>query len=110
MRFGERFAEIATDWDRWPASVTWSDDGTALIVTADEAAAARCSPSTRSTSAVTRLTDDDFSYTDVRTAPGGVLYALRSSLRDAAAPRAHRSRRHRDGAAVRRDARAARRT
>ena len=29
--------------------------------------------------AVTRLTHDDFAYTDVRAAPDGVLYALRSS-------------------------------
>ena len=31
------------------------------------------------TSTVTQLTDDDFGYTDVVAAPGGVLYALRSS-------------------------------
>ncbi|HEY2449472.1 MAG TPA: alpha/beta fold hydrolase, partial [Mycobacterium sp.] len=32
-----------------------------------------------STSTVTQLVDDDFAYTDVVAAPGGVLYALRSS-------------------------------
>ena len=36
MRFGEEFGQIATDWDRWPASVTWSADGATLVVTADE--------------------------------------------------------------------------
>jgi dipeptidyl aminopeptidase/acylaminoacyl peptidase len=79
MRFGEEFVELATGWDRWPASVAWSADGATLIVTADEAG--RCPVFTvdPTSAAVTRLTDDDFSYTDVRPAPGGVLYALRSS-------------------------------
>ena len=36
MRFGDRFTEVALDWDRWPTSVTWSVDGSTLIVTADE--------------------------------------------------------------------------
>jgi dipeptidyl aminopeptidase/acylaminoacyl peptidase len=79
MRFGEEFVELATGWDRWPASVAWSADGATLIVTADEAG--RCPVFTvdPTGAAVTRLTDDDFSYTDVRPAPGGALYALRSS-------------------------------
>jgi dipeptidyl aminopeptidase/acylaminoacyl peptidase len=79
MRFGEEYEQIATAWDRWPASVTWSSDGATLIVTADEGG--RCPVFTvdPTTSTVTRLTDDDFSYSDVRTAPGGVLYALRNS-------------------------------
>jgi dipeptidyl aminopeptidase/acylaminoacyl peptidase len=79
MRFGEDFVEIGTAWDRWPASVIWSVDGTALIVTADDAG--RCPVFTVDpvTSDVHRLTGDDFSYSDVRTAPGGVLYALRSN-------------------------------
>ena len=37
LKFGEPFTELATDWDRWPNSVSWTTDGTALIVTADEA-------------------------------------------------------------------------
>ena len=36
LRFGDGPSELAADWDRWPASVTWSRDGDALIVTADE--------------------------------------------------------------------------
>ena len=28
---------MAADWDRWPASVTWSADGSSLVVTADDA-------------------------------------------------------------------------
>jgi dipeptidyl aminopeptidase/acylaminoacyl peptidase len=79
MRFGEEFVELATGWERWPASVAWSADGATLIVTADEAG--RCPVFTvdPASAEVTRLRDDDFSYTDVRPAQGGVLYALRSS-------------------------------
>jgi dipeptidyl aminopeptidase/acylaminoacyl peptidase len=36
MRFREPFTELAVEWDRWPTSVAWSADGSALIVTADE--------------------------------------------------------------------------
>jgi dipeptidyl aminopeptidase/acylaminoacyl peptidase len=79
MRFGERFAEVTADWDRWPTSVTWADDGTTLIVTADEGGRGPVFAIDPVTSAVMRVTDDDFGYTDVCTAPGGVSYALRSS-------------------------------
>jgi dipeptidyl aminopeptidase/acylaminoacyl peptidase len=82
LKFGESFAEVATEWDRWPASLTWTTDGSALLVTADEAG--RCpvflvDPAPGAKSSVTRLTNDDFSYTNVCAAPGGVVYALRSS-------------------------------
>jgi dipeptidyl aminopeptidase/acylaminoacyl peptidase len=79
MRFGEDFVEIATAWDRWPTSVAWSADGTHLVVTADEAGRGPVFVVDPATSEVTRLTEDDFTYSDVRTAPGGVVYALRSS-------------------------------
>lgn len=78
-RFGEDFAEIGTDWDRWPASVTWSADGSRLIVTADEAGRRPVFAIDPVTSEVSRLTHDDYSYTDVHAAPDGVAYALRSS-------------------------------
>jgi dipeptidyl aminopeptidase/acylaminoacyl peptidase len=78
-RFGDGFVEIASDWDRWPASATWSADGATLVVTADEAGRCPVFVVDPATSTVTRLTDDDYSYSDVRTAPGGVVYALRSS-------------------------------
>jgi dipeptidyl aminopeptidase/acylaminoacyl peptidase len=79
MVFGEEFVELATDWDRWPASVTWSADGSSLVVTADDAGRRPVFVVDPETSSVTRVTDDDFSYGDVCAAPGGVLYALRSS-------------------------------
>jgi dipeptidyl aminopeptidase/acylaminoacyl peptidase len=79
LRFGEEAISVAEGWDRWPTSVTWSSDGHALIVTADQAGRAPVFVVQLSTSTVNQLTDDDFAYTDVVAAPGGVLYALRSS-------------------------------
>ncbi len=82
LRFGENPIEIAAGWDRWPVSVTWSRDardGQALIVTADDGG--RC-PVFRigiRDGGVEALTTDDYAYTDVTAAPGGVVYALRSS-------------------------------
>jgi dipeptidyl aminopeptidase/acylaminoacyl peptidase len=78
-QFGEDIAEITTGWDRWPASLTWSADGSRLVVTADEAGRRPVFAVDPVTSEVTRLTDDDYTYTDVCAAPEGVLYALRSS-------------------------------
>ena len=36
LRFGGEHRRGGLDWDRWPTSVTWSRDGAALIVTADQ--------------------------------------------------------------------------
>ena len=93
MMFGESSTTVAADWDRWPASVAWTTDGSALVVTADDAGRRPVFLVDAGDSSVTRLTHDDFSYTDVRPAPGGVLFALRSSY--AAAP--HPVRIDRDG-------------
>ncbi|BBZ76714.1 peptidase S9 [Mycolicibacterium anyangense] len=72
------WVQLAPDWDRWPASVTWKRDGSALLVTADDHG--RCPiVEIGLDGSVSRLTDDDFSYTNVICAPGGVVYALRSS-------------------------------
>ena len=79
LRFGDRPVSVAEAWDSRPTSVTWSSDGTSLIVTADQNGRAPIFVVELSTSRVTQLTDDDFAYTDVVAAPGGVLYALRSS-------------------------------
>ena len=78
-RFGEESVALATDWDRWPASVTWSRDGRALIVTADQDGRCPVFSIGLADGEVTQLTSDDFAYTDVVATPGGVLYALRSS-------------------------------
>lgn len=81
MKFGASPDILARDWDRWPVSLAWTGDGVALMVTADDGG--RC-PIFRVTldGTVTALlagADRDHSYTDVQAAPGGVLYALRSS-------------------------------
>lgn len=79
MRFGAEMRELTADWDRWPTSVTWSRDGSTLVVTADENGRGPIFSVDPDTGAVTRLTHDDFTYTDVTTAPGGVIYALRNN-------------------------------
>ena len=79
MRFGEEPGAVAAEWDRWPVSVTWSRDGTALIVTADQDGRCPVFEIKVAEGEVVQLTVDDFAYTDVVPAPDGVLYALRSS-------------------------------
>ena len=79
MNFGEVFSEVATDWDRWPTSVAWAADGSRLIVTADEGGRGPIFAVDPADFSVTRLTNDDFTYANVCTAPGGAIYALRSS-------------------------------
>jgi dipeptidyl aminopeptidase/acylaminoacyl peptidase len=79
MRFGEPLVELTGEWDRWPTSVSWSADGSALIVTADENGRGPVFAVDPSSGAVTRLTDDDYTYSDVHTAQDGVIFALRSS-------------------------------
>jgi dipeptidyl aminopeptidase/acylaminoacyl peptidase len=79
MRFGEPFVELTGDWDLWPTSVTWRADGSTLIVTADENGRGPLFAVDPSSGAVTRLTDDDYTYSDVRAAPGGAVFAMRSS-------------------------------
>ncbi len=79
MRFGESPAELVADWDRWPASVTFSRDGGALLVTADDSG--RCPVFRLDIAAgeIQPLTTDDYAYTNVTAAPDGIVYALRSS-------------------------------
>jgi dipeptidyl aminopeptidase/acylaminoacyl peptidase len=78
MRFGEPVVELTGEWDRWPASVTWAADGSAVIVTADDNGRGPVFAVDPSTGAVSRMTEDDYTYSDIRTAPG-VVYAMRSS-------------------------------
>jgi dipeptidyl aminopeptidase/acylaminoacyl peptidase len=79
MRFGEQFVELTVEWDRWPTSVTWATDGSSLIVTADDFGRGPIFAVDPSSGAVVRLTNDDYTYSDVRTAPEGVIFAMRSS-------------------------------
>jgi dipeptidyl aminopeptidase/acylaminoacyl peptidase len=79
MRFSGPFVELTAEWDRWPTSVTWSADGSAMIVTADETGRGPVFAVDPLSGAVTRLTDDECTYSDVRSAPEGVTFAMRSS-------------------------------
>jgi dipeptidyl aminopeptidase/acylaminoacyl peptidase len=81
MPFDGKPAPVAPDWDRWPTSLTWSADGAAIVVTADQAGRGPVFRVDPATAAVTQLTGDDFTYTDVTASPDGVLHALRSSYR-----------------------------
>ena len=102
MRFGESPAELVADWDRWPASVTWSRDGDALLVTADDGG--RC-PVFRLDIADRRDPAADHRRLRLHGRDGRTRrHRLRAAqfVRGAAAPGAHRPRRHRHAAAVRR--------
>jgi dipeptidyl aminopeptidase/acylaminoacyl peptidase len=77
--FGDEPVELTAHWDRWPASVTWSHDGSTLLITADDNGRAPIFAVDPSNGAVTQVTHDDFAYSEVRPVAGGALYALRSS-------------------------------
>jgi dipeptidyl aminopeptidase/acylaminoacyl peptidase len=79
LRFDGLPVVLAVDWERWPASVTWSRDGSAVIVTADQDGRRPVFRVAIADGAVSQLTFDDYCYTDVVAAPDGVLFALRSS-------------------------------
>ncbi len=77
---------VAPGWDRWPEEMCWTADGTALLVTADDAGRRpvfRVAPGADPL----RLTGDDGFYSDLVTAPDGTaLYALRSAIDAPPAP------------------------
>lgn len=86
QRFGAETVELTGEWDRWPTSVTWTADGSGLIVTADENGRGPVFGVDPVSGAVRPIVTDDFTYSDVRTAPGGVIFALRSSYSTPAHP------------------------
>ncbi len=73
--------DLTGDWDHWPAgSIEWTPDSSALVLTADENGRAPVFRMDAQSGAVTRLTADDFSYSDVQVAPDGqTVYAMRTS-------------------------------
>ena len=79
MRFGSPATELTGDWDRWPTSVAWAPDGASVFVTADESGRGPIFTVDVATSAVRPFVADDFTYTDLRVATTGVVFALRSS-------------------------------
>ncbi|NED99022.1 S9 family peptidase [Phytoactinopolyspora halotolerans] len=80
--------ELAAGWDRWPASTPqWTPDSSAVIVVADENGRAPIFRVSVPSGEVTRLTADDFAYSDVCVSPDGRhLYAMRTSYLEPMTP------------------------
>jgi dipeptidyl aminopeptidase/acylaminoacyl peptidase len=79
--------EVAPEWDRWATEHRWSPDGSALLVTADEAGRRPVFRIDLASGGVTRLTGDDGHYTDLQVSPDGAsVYALRDAVDAPPAP------------------------
>ena len=80
--------DLTGDWDHWPAGpIEWTPDGSALVLVADEDGRAPVFRMDAESGEVTRLTADDFAYSDVRVSPDGQnVYALRTSYAEPLRP------------------------
>lgn len=77
---GSGARRIADGWDRWPTSIRFDRDDTALIVTADQDGRGPIFRVPVDGGPVEQLTRDDFTYTDVDVvASTGEIVALRSN-------------------------------
>jgi dipeptidyl aminopeptidase/acylaminoacyl peptidase len=84
---GSDARRLASGWDRTPAEFCFAADDSALIVTADEHGRTPVFRVALDDGAVTKLTDDDYAYTNLGVDPvSGAIFALRSSLRRAPHP------------------------
>ncbi len=79
LRFGTQPIELTGEWDRWPTSVTWSADGSMLIVTADDSGRGPIFAVDPGSGVLQPIIADDFTYSDVRRGADGAVFALRSS-------------------------------
>lgn len=71
---------LAADWDRWPGHLTWTRDGSGLLIEADDLGRGPLFHLDLATDTITRITADDAVFTDVQLSPdGSTVYALRSS-------------------------------
>ncbi|MCZ4067589.1 prolyl oligopeptidase family serine peptidase [Microbacterium sp. H37-C3] len=71
---------LASDWDRWPSSIRFSDDDAALVVTADHDGRGPVFSMPIDGGAVAQTTHDDFAYTHVEPVSGTTdVIALRSN-------------------------------
>jgi dipeptidyl aminopeptidase/acylaminoacyl peptidase len=76
----DELTPVAADWDRWPSLPTWTPDGAALLVTADDGGRAPVFRIDLSTGEITRLTGDHGCYTDLQVSPDGeAVFALRGA-------------------------------
>lgn len=87
----EELTDLSGDWDHWPTGHAWTPDGSALVVTADEDGRSpvfRCELEPgEGRPRWTRLTADDFAYSDVQVSPdGSTVYAMRTSYAEPARP------------------------
>ena len=78
--------EVAPGWDRWVTALTWTPDGAALVVAADDHGRAPLFRVELARGAVTRLTGDHGAYTDPAVAPDGAVFALRAAVDAPPAP------------------------
>ncbi|GAB3999531.1 S9 family peptidase [Nocardioides marmoraquaticus] len=79
--------DLSGAWDHWPTGFEWTPDGAALVVTADEDGRSPVFRCDVSTGEWTRLTADDFAYSDVQVSPDGTaVYAMRTSYAEPARP------------------------
>lgn len=77
---GSGARRVADEWDRWPASLRFTVDDAALIVTADDDGRAPVFCVPLDAGPVTPLTGDDFAYSHVATVAGtDDLIVLRSN-------------------------------
>ena len=78
---------LTADWDLWPQSPRWTPDGAAIVVVADENGRAPVWRVAVDSGEVTRLTADDFAYSDPIVSPDGEhVYALRTSYLEPQTP------------------------
>ncbi len=80
--------DLTGDWDHWPAGrFEWTPDGLALVLVADENGRAPVFRMNAGTGEVTRLTNDDFAYSEVQVSPDGqTVYAMRTSYAEPLRP------------------------
>ncbi len=80
--------DLSGGWDHWPVGpFRWTPDGSALLLVADENGRAPVFRVELESGAFTRLTADDFAYSDVQVSPDGqTVYAIRTSYAEPQRP------------------------